>query len=263
MERALALRKGRHDGIHEARKSSRRLRSLLAFLPAAIDRRTTTLDKSLKQLAGGFSSLRDAHVAARTARLLATTHHAALTSSLLDALEDQSKATLKQALEKDPGWRRRRAKAHRIATAMARLPWQQVDAIEVRKALKQSIRRTKKAKKKALEERSVPAYHRWRRRARQLRYQLEFVRKVRRVMDIKKRRAERYDDRLKDLTLTIDRLGWRQDFGVFLRAVEQLPASPDVVALREGLRRKSSALSKVSPPMPKSRLDRAFVVHGS
>jgi CHAD domain-containing protein len=263
LERALAQRKGRQDGIHVARKSSRRLRSLITFLRSVSGRRTAALDKDLKQLAGGLSSLRDAHMAARTARLLATTHQAALTPSLLNALEDRSKALLKQALEKDPDWRRRRTKAHRIVTAMTRLPWQQIDAVEVIKVLKRSHRRVEKAKEKALEQRSMPAYHRWRRRARKLRYQLEFVHKIRRAMDMTKERAQQYDDCLKDLRLTIDQLGWRQDFDVFLKAVDQLPDSAEVVALREALRKKSPALSKALPPAPKSKVDRAFVAHGS
>jgi CHAD domain-containing protein len=263
LERALRLRKGRQDGIHNARKSSRRLRSLLTFLPSTVDKRKTALHKSLKQLAGSFSSTRDAHMAARTARLLATTHQAALTPTLLDAFEDRSKAILKQALKKDPDWRAHRAKVRRIVAAIARLPWQQVNAAEVKKAVKRNIRRVKKARKKALEERTAPAYHRWRRRARKLRYQLEWVHNARDAVGIKKKRAKRYDDRLKDLKLTIDQLGWRQDFAVFRKAVDQLPASADAIALRASLQRTSSSLSKASPPTPRSKVERAFVAHGS
>jgi CHAD domain-containing protein len=263
LEQALRSRKGRQDGIHDARKASRRLRSLLTFLPAMADRRAALLDKRLKQLAGSFAAVRDAHMAAHTARLLATTHQAALTPSLLDALESRAKAMLKQALKKDPNWLARRVKAHRIAAATARLPWQHIKADEIEKALKRHIRRVKKARKKALAERTADAYHRWRRRARKLRYQLEWVHKVDGAMDIKKKRAKRYDERLKDLKLTIDQLGWRQDFTVFRSALEQLPASTDAIALRDSLQQKAPALAKASPPAPKSKADRAFVARGS
>jgi CHAD domain-containing protein len=263
LEQALRSRKGRQGGIHDARKASRRLRSLLTFLPAIAERRAALLDKRLKQLGGSFASLRDAHMAAHTARLLATTHQAALTPSLLDALEGLAKTMLKQALKKDPNWRDRRAKAHRIVTAIARLPWQHIDPDDVREALKRHSRRVRKARQKALTERTASAYHRWRRRARKLRYQLEWVHKVHGALELKQKRAKRYDEQLKDLKLTIDQLGWRQDFAVFRSAVDRLPASTDAVALRESLQQKAASLSKASPPAPKSKADRAFVDRGS
>jgi len=244
LEQALRSRKARQDGIHDARRAGRRLRNLLTLVPAMAGRRTASLDKRLKLLGDSFASLRDAHMAAHTARLLATTHQAALTPSIIDALEDHAKAMLKQALKKDPHWRERRAKAHRIVIAVARLPWQNISPYDVARALKRHVRRVKKAKKKALADRTAPAYHRWRRRARMLRYQLEWARKVRGAMGIKNTRAKRYDDQLKDLKLTVDQLGWRQDFAVFRNAVDQLPASTDAVALRDSLRQKASSLSK-------------------
>jgi CHAD domain-containing protein len=263
LEQALKARKGRQDGIHDARKACRRLRSLLTFLPATADRRVALLDKRLKQLGGSFASVRDAHMAAHTARLLATTHQAALTPSLLNALESRAKTLLKQALKKDPNWRGRRVKAHRIAAAMAHLPWQHIDADDISKVLKRHTHRVRKSRKKALDERTPPAYHRWRRQARKLRYQLEWVHKVQGAMGIKKKRARRYDERLKDLKLTIDQLGWRQDFTVFRSTVEQLPASADALALRKSLQQKAPSLSKASPPVPKSKADRAIVARGS
>jgi CHAD domain-containing protein len=263
LERALAQRKERQDGIHKARKASRRLRSLLTFLLSASNRRSASLDKRLKKLAGGLSSLRDAHMAARTARLLAATHQAALAPPVLDALEERGKALLQSALEGDPDWRHRRVDAQRIVIAIARLPWTRIHTDEMKNALQRGGRRVKKAKQKACAERSEAAYHRWRRRARKLRYQLEFVHKIGHAMNLKKNRAKRYDDRLKDLRLTVDRLGWRQDFYVFLAAVDQLPATAEVVASRDALHKKSPSLSETSPPTPKSRLDRAFVAHGS
>jgi CHAD domain-containing protein len=263
LEHALVQRKRRQDGIHEVRKSSRRLRSLLGFLKPLSDQRVLTLDKNLKQLARGFSPLRDAHVAARTARLLVTSHEVTLTSTLLAQFDEHSKALLENALEKDPDWHRRHVKARRIAKAFDGLPWQELTPDAIKKALKRNIRRTKKARELALEDRSVASYHRWRRRARQLRYQLEFLRKARRTLHMKKKRLQQYDSRIKRLSLLVDRLGWRQDFQVFLKMLEQLPNSTEAVALREKLRETSSVLSKASPTLPKSKPDRSFIAHGA
>jgi CHAD domain-containing protein len=263
LEHALALHKGRHDGIHEARKSSRRLRSLLDFLKPRSDQQVASLDRTLKQLIDSFSALRDAHVAARTARLLATSHAATLTPSLMDALEHRSAALLNEALENDPNWRRRSAKVRRLTVAIEGLPWQQVTPSLAKKVLKQNVRRMKKARRAALQEHTTPAFHRWRRRARHVRYQLEFLRTARRKVGMKKRRTQQYEARIKRLNLLSDRLGWRQDFQVFLQALDQLPASTDMVALRAALSTKSAALSKASPPEPATTSGREFIAHGS
>ena len=263
LQHALTLRKSRHDGIHIARKSGRRLRILLAFFRPQLDQKAAKLDLTLKQWVSDFSPLRDAHIATRTARILATTDKATLTPSLMETLEQRSEDLLKQALQSDPDWRERRANARRIATAVENLPWQQIDVATAKQVLKRSIRRMKKARKAALKKRTIHAFHRWRRRARGLRYQLEFLRKASRGMGMKKKHAQRYAARIKRLGLIIDRLGWRQDFQVFLKALDRLPVSEDVIALSRTLRMQSVALSNESPSKPKTKSERIYMAHGS
>jgi CHAD domain-containing protein len=248
LQQALTERKELHEGIHDARRSCRRLRSLLSFLaPFGDTQQTEELDQALRQLVHGFADLRDAHMATHTARLLADSHATTLTPAVIDLLQTRARVVLEAALEQDPGWQERRSKAERIAAAVKALKWQNVTPSSAKKVLRHSVKRMKKARRTALEQRTDDAFHRWRRRARQVRYELQTLRKARRMTGIKKSYTHHYGTRIKQLGLITDRLGWRQDFQVFLATLEQLPPSPEVLALREALSKKSTAIAKASP----------------
>ncbi|WP_233842713.1 CHAD domain-containing protein [Dyella sp. 2HG41-7] len=246
LQRALAMRKKRHEGIHATRKSCRRLRCLIRFLPAAEP--VDALDRVLKELARSFSPLRDAHIAARTARLLATSHKIKLTPNVIKAFDAHSERLLDNALQDDPHWRHRRAEAHRVIAACNSLRWEDIRPSSAKKTLKRTTRKMKKTQKEATELRAAAADHRWRRRARKVRYELEHLRKARRIADMKKSRTKRYGERAKQLAAITDRLGWRQDFQVFVKTANLLPDSLDVLALRKALKTNSSNLSQSEPP---------------
>ncbi|GLQ94925.1 CHAD domain-containing protein [Dyella acidisoli] len=250
LQRALAMRKKREEGIHQARKACRRLRSLLPLLPP--DRPIDALDRSLKRLARSLSPLRDAHIAARTAHLLATAHETRFTPEVIQAFDERSNALLEDALKDDPNWRHRRTDAQRIAATVSAMPWQSIRPAWAQEAVKRAERKAKRAQEKALLERTSDTSHRWRRRARKLRYQLEFLRKARRMADMKKERTKHYGEQAKHLSDLTDQLGWRQDFQIFLDAVAQLSDSPGVRALRRELKSKSASWSKSEPHPPKA-----------
>lgn len=250
LQRALAMRKKRQEGIHEARKSCRRLRSLLPLLPR--DRPTDALDNRLKQLASSLAPMRDAYIATRTVHVLAGTQQNRFTPDIVRLFDDRSEAVLKDALKDDPNWHQRRTDAQRIAEAMSAMAWQGIRPSWTKKAVKRARRKVKRAHEKALEERTPAASHCWRKRARKLRYQLEFLRKARRLAGMKKERTKRYGEQAKQLSALTDQLGWRQDFQIFLDAVAQLPDAPDVQALRRELKSKSASWSKSEPHLPKT-----------
>jgi CHAD domain-containing protein len=240
LQQALARHEDHHGGIHDARRSCRRLRSLLAFVatPANLQQ-AAKADKALRQLTHSFSELRDAHVAVRTARRLASAHASTIAPALIQQLEERSESLLKNALELDPAWQRRRHKAERIATLIDELDWQAPTSSIAKETVKQSAKRMKKARRTATEQRTDEAFHRWRRRTRQLRYQLEFLRKAHHIVGIKKSATRQYSGRIRQLGLIIDRLGWRQDFQVFLQTLDQLPASPEIAAVRSLLAKRA------------------------
>ena len=231
--RALAMRKRRQEGIHAARKSCRRLRSLLPLLPPG--QPSEAVDRGLRELAHGLAPLRDAHMAVQTAQVLAQAHAAWITPEVVRALAQNAEQILAGALSQDPHWRQRRAEARQLIAALQALAWPQIRPAPARKTLKRSRRRMRKARKQALALRSPVALHRWRRRARKLRYQLEFLRKARRMAGMKKRRTQKYGQRATQLSALTDQLGWRQDFQILLATVEQLPDSSAIRALRRKL----------------------------
>lgn len=246
LQRTLAMRKDRQKGIHEARKSCRRLRAMLPFLPP--EQPTEAIDQALRAVVHGFSPQRDAHIAARTAQLLATQHGTWLTPEVIQDLENHAAQVLEETLRDDPNWQHRRVEARRIIDTLEVLPWQAIRASAAKKTLKKTARKMKKAHEEAEAQRTPEASHHWRRRTRKLRYQLELLRKARRMAGMKKRKTKDYGDWAKHLSATTDQLGWRQDFQIFLRTVEQLPNSTDVRALRRALKSKSAGWSRVSPP---------------
>lgn len=233
LQRTLATREDRQKGIHEARKSCRRLRAMLPFLPS--EQPTEAIDQALRAMVHGLSPQRDAHIAARTARQLATRHAALITPKVIETLESHSAQVLDEALRDDPDWQHRRVQANRIIDTLEVLPWQAIRSAAVKKSLKKSARKMDKAQEQAQAECTPEASHRWRRRARKLRYQLELVRKARRMASLKKRKTKIYGDWAKRLSHTTDQLGWRQDVQIFLQTIEQLPDSTNVRALRQEL----------------------------
>jgi len=165
----------RHDGIHQARKSIRRARAVLAlggeaFVAAAAVRR---LDADLRSLCRGMSSLRDAD-ALRDA-LLQLEADAVLGPIECERLCAYVAALrshrLAAALARDPDFARRR---QRLQGAMARLdalPWSSIDATMVGAAHAESLRRLRRALKRARGSDDALDWHRLRRRLRRLRQQ--------------------------------------------------------------------------------------------
>jgi CHAD domain-containing protein len=245
LQRALTARKDRQKGIHDARKSCRRLRSALPLLPSSAS--TEALDQSLRDLLHSFAPLRDAYMATRTARLLATHHQTRMTPSILHDLDERAERTLNTALDDDPDWRDRRAEAHRIIPALKALPWRAIHTSSARKTLKKAKRKMKKARGEAQAQRTPEDFHRWRRRARKLRYQLQWLRNARRDAGMKKTKTKAYGDRARQLRSLTDQLGWRQDFQIFMQAVERLPDNAEVLALRRDLKANSASWSKSQP----------------
>lgn len=245
LQQALAVRKELHKGIHESRKACRRLRSALAFLPpsTAVD----ALDEALRQLVHSFSPQRDALIAMRTAQLLGSTHDAPITPEVVDALRACCEQRLDEAMKEDPHWRRRRTQARRATSSLAALPWRNIRSPAAKKTVKRTKRKMKKAHDKAQRQRTPATSHRWRRRARKLRYQLDWLRKARHLAGMKKHRTKRYEHQAKQLSALTDQLGWRQDFQIFMHAIEALPDSDDVLAARSTLNAKSASLSASEP----------------
>lgn len=181
---ALGADRNRHRAVHQARKAIRRLRSLLALGRAAFGDSFGPIDTRLKRLAHSLSGLRDAHVAAETALALADGDEPHAWREVTLALERRRDAILAQALLKDPAFSARRRRLTRLAVQIAGLPWDQLSQRDLHKALDHAVRRTAKAEATAELTRRPADMHRWRRRARHLRFQLEALESMRAVMEV-------------------------------------------------------------------------------
>lgn len=214
INRALAAEHSDGTAVHEARKAIRRLRSLLGLCETRLDG-VDGIDGRLRSLGRSLSTLRDAQVSVDTARHMARRYGADVWQPVIDRLEARRRTRVETALAKDPGFERRRARLGRIGAALDRQDWTGVSVASVNRALRASEKRVARSEKRAHDDPTADNLHRWRRRARRLRMQLEVAAHA--SVGVAKgagRSSTRH--RAKAMHRLTDRLGQRQDLEVLL-----------------------------------------------
>ncbi len=173
----------RHEGIHQARKSIRRVRAALALGAGAfcVTPSVGHLDASLRSLCRGLSALRDAD-ALRDA-LLHLSRDAVIgpiecerLCAFVAVLRAQRLAA---ALARDPDFSRRRIRLQQAQARIALLPWAGVRDADIDAALAYSRKRLRKALKQAKADSDAEAWHTLRRRVRRLRQQETALARIR------------------------------------------------------------------------------------
>ena len=165
----------RHDGIHRARKSVRRVRAMLALGGEAFagSSRARTLDAALRSLCRGLSSLRDAD--ALNDALLHLNRDAVIgpieCERLCAVVSVQRSVRLAAALQRDPDLQRRRARLVAAANVLDKLPWDQLRLKHIEAAHARSLRRVHRAGRRAFGHPDIERWHALRRRLRRLRQQ--------------------------------------------------------------------------------------------
>ncbi|MDF3981603.1 CHAD domain-containing protein [Luteibacter sp. PPL201] len=227
--RALADASDRHKGVHEARKSFRRLKSLLALGAGRFGDALDPLWTELSSLATGLSALRDAHVALAMAKTVAGDTPSATWRAVIGRLAARRDEKLERALRRDPAFAQRRQRLAELGVHIQALPWAALERDDIEKALAASERRVAKAETRAARHGTQANRHRWRRRARRLRMQLEFWRKALNMVDAPAHHRAHEDKlaakRMSDLS---DALGARQDLRA-LRKLLRTHEEPDVL----------------------------------
>ena len=160
----------RHKGVHQARKSIRRMRSILALAGASLGPGADALGHLLSEINQGLSRARDAqalveaidHLAAQTRdekwlRVLARARARAVAGRLV---------VLQDALAADPDFLHKRNRLAEIEAALAELAWNAVSVDDVEAAFSLSTKKTRKAAEKAGRTGDGEDWHRWRRKAR-------------------------------------------------------------------------------------------------
>ncbi|QWT21429.1 CHAD domain-containing protein [Bacillus sp. NP157] len=176
--RALANTKDRHGGIHAARKGLRRLKSLLRLGADVFGEPLADIEARIGKLARGLSPLRDAHVAVTLAHGLAGPRPSPAWAAAIRTLENRRDGRLVEALHKDPRFLKRRHEVRDIGDLIEKLPWRSVKRGLLEEVLKAGHRRVERAGKRVRKDAAPASLHRWRRRARRLRMQLQYWRRV-------------------------------------------------------------------------------------
>jgi CHAD domain-containing protein len=174
--RALGTRRRIHEGIHDARKAIRRLRSLLALVKTRLPE-TEKIDKQFERLGDGLSSLRDAHVVIENARSFRGSHRKRWKPAI-DALSAKRDERLARLLDSDPDFLKRRALLRRLEAQLDFVDWSKLRVPDLQDAIEASQQRIHRAEQMAASDPSLENTHRWRRRVRRLRFQLEALAKL-------------------------------------------------------------------------------------
>lgn len=244
---ALGDTRSRHRGIHEARKSIRRLRSIVALGDLARAGPVAQVDVDLKSLATGLSALRDAHVAVQMAGCFVRDKrkvHALEWTAVRTRLIAQRNLLLAEAMADDPKFSRRIANLARLRLAIDALAWDGIEAADIKDALERNVRTAKKAGRRAISVASdSETRHRWRRKLRRLRMQrttlkalgssgvcAEATQSVQRILSWLRLAGPK----LRSIASTTDELGAEQDLRLLNAALKRLPADATTrLALRQ------------------------------
>jgi len=165
----------RHSGIHQARKSLRRVRAALALGARVFGHRVVGLDDELGSMCRGLSGLRDAQALLEELKRLAPSaapESAAVLFSADTVARQVRDELLERALLRDPDMQSRRRRLQLAQKRLASLHWQSLDDSRMVKAVRRSRRRAEKAGKRARREPDDgDAWHIYRRRLRRLHQQ--------------------------------------------------------------------------------------------
>ncbi len=161
-----------HEGVHQARKSMRRVRACLALGESALGAGASMLDDELSKICESLSSLRDAQARVESLDRLLEKHpdreiHACLNAAKRLAIAARAEAMRnEQAIDKDFLTRRERLQV--VFAAMPVLPWQHIDAGVLALSMRHSMQACEEAAEIALSRGKEKDWHRLRRRRRRL-----------------------------------------------------------------------------------------------
>lgn len=241
IRRKLVAKQHLHEAVHEARKAVRRLRALVGLIDDRIDD-AAVADRALARLGDSLSTLRDASVVIQTAEKLGRQHPGLVWKHVVARLRDRCEKIITRTLQDDPDFNRRLALLARVEARMAAWPWQDVQRKDLHASLKASQRRVEKARRRASGSDASADLHRWRRRSRKLRMQLEVAAKVDTgIADKASTSTSRHQIRaLKNLS---DKLGWHQDLVVLRNLIRRM----------RGLDERDVALAAIAKEMTSKR----------
>ncbi|UNK57829.1 CHAD domain-containing protein [Pseudoxanthomonas daejeonensis] len=160
-----------HARVHAARKAIRRARSLIALVEAELD--VEAADRALRRVCESLGSLRDARAIALAAGTQGRKSRDNRWKQASDALEQRADRLARREQSADPGFAKRRRALARAARLLQALPWDALARPGIRAGLVRQTRRVEKAARRAKATATPEDLHRWRRRTRRLRMQID------------------------------------------------------------------------------------------
>ncbi|MFL6447290.1 MAG: CHAD domain-containing protein [Bryobacteraceae bacterium] len=170
--------------VHEARRCLKRARSALRLIKFAVPNTFARENQRLRNVGRSLSELRDAHALTQTLRELEEHQNAEEAGSPRVTLEKAyeflrtREARIMQAMEKG-GMENAIAQLNEAATRMRKLSYGHVDPQGISKSLRKSIKRGKKAFAATEDDTAAERFHEWRKRAKDLRFQLSLLASLR------------------------------------------------------------------------------------
>jgi CHAD domain-containing protein len=255
LDRAIELlgwRGGRvHEGVHQARKSLRRTRAVLALGATVLGPGYGLIDREVRRVNRRLSKMRDAQALVETLdRLIAKGKSPEALPVLRRARRTAAGARAESArreLAADPALARKRAMLRTLRAALPSLPWDTLTETRVRDALADGIVQIDVAGARARATGRDQDWHRWRRRVRRLSQQHRAVGSLIADINPARRRVKTLAELLgegQDYALLLDHCGKRSIFADPDREILAALAELGTQRMRE---RVDAALATTAP----------------
>jgi CHAD domain-containing protein len=169
------------EAVHEARKALKKSRALLRLIGPALGDEYAALNVKLRDAGRSLSALRDAEALAETAQRLRQQSHKKAATQVLDEahrrLVEQKRHILNQ-LQESGELAKLAHDLEELAGRVTGLSLRRVNPSMIAEGVAETVRRGRKAFGVAQKSRDSGDFHEWRKRAKDLRYQVSFLRRL-------------------------------------------------------------------------------------
>ncbi len=161
-----------HAGVHQARKSMRRVRACLALGKSALGAGANMIDRELARICESLSCLRDSKARVESLDRLLTNNVELETRHCLQAAKriamNARADSMRNEQINDPDFLTSRERLHVLEAAIQVLPWKQISMSGLSRAVHHSMYASDEAAETALSRGKAKDWHRLRRRRRRL-----------------------------------------------------------------------------------------------
>lgn len=169
------------ESVHEARKAIKKVRSVLRLMRPILPALYQQENRELQGVGRKLSQLRDAQALIGSLADLRKRYQEQLKRVELSSIEAELvrlKNHISKAMASPEELPNLVKTLNQVQARMASSDLKPVDALELTQSLAETVRRGRKAGRVALDERTPESFHEWRKRTKDLRYQLDLLHKL-------------------------------------------------------------------------------------